>query len=253
MGATIFGQLASILFVSCWIARSSNEWLSWRGVNTARRRFIDYIYGWSKRLTRFSMIFVGWGTLGWIQAVSDKWFLTFANRIDDLGIYSLALQISYAPAAIALGATTQYLLPKIYRQSKKDLNSGKINEWLGRRFFSVSVVCTMVGGWCVYIAGMTMLGIGLISPQYGRAVGLMAPLFLSACLFFIAEIIKEELIITNRKLVLIIIKVIYFCVAVTLNWVACSLFPLEVIAWFNTLASKIYVIIVRISVYNKTT
>lgn len=248
VSATLFGQVMSIVFVGCCLGQTRKEWLSWRGIRNAQERFIGYVYSWNKELGKFSLVFVGWGTLGWMQAISEKWFLTFANRIDELGIYSLALQISYAPAAILLGATTQYVLPNIYQQSKKNLGSGKINEWLRGNTFTIAILSALIASYVVSKVGDIFFKVGLINAQYEGAVVLMAPLFISACLFFLGEVIKEELIVTKRRYLLTIVKFIYFLVAVVLNWIACWFFPLEIVAWFNALSSLIYVCLIRLSV-----
>ena len=250
LGLSVLISLLSSVFV-CILLIFANKRLWYTTVITSisQYRNLEYIKLWSNKILSFSLIFVAWGSIAWIQAVADKWLLAIAGRNVDVGVYAFALNLSFAPFAIVIGAVAQFVLPAIYSQSKNDLGPGIIQYWL-RTKSSLVFMALCLGGICInYSLVRLLIMVGIIEISYSQVLSLVVPMCIGAISFYLAEIIKEALVLSEQRQKLLIIKVGYVVVSVCLNAIACFYGTLPMVAWVNAIVNMLYLIVIFLDIY----
>lgn len=73
---------------------------------------------WENKLWHYSIPFLGWGIISWVQQNSDKWALGFLSSTEEVAKYAVLFQLGYLPIAILSGILIDLLEPIFFEYAE---------------------------------------------------------------------------------------------------------------------------------------
>lgn len=125
--AVLIGYCIAISIVLCFQAFSLNKLLFSKiklsnfdkcGQTLSTETKIRQTFFWKQNIWQYAWPFAAWGSFTWAQQVSDLWSLKIFTSIHDVGLYSVAFQLGFAPIVL-LNSVIQLFLGPI------------LNQWVG--------------------------------------------------------------------------------------------------------------------------
>lgn len=75
------------------------------------------IHRWSSQIWLYSKPFVVFNMFTWLQASSDRWALETFATTQDVGLYTVLMQLGYAPISIVTGLAMTFISPILFQRS----------------------------------------------------------------------------------------------------------------------------------------
>lgn len=72
---------------------------------------------WEKKIWHYSKPFVYFNAFTWVQASADRWALDLFTTTNDVGLYTVLLQLGYTPIGMIAGLVTTLIAPILFQRS----------------------------------------------------------------------------------------------------------------------------------------
>lgn len=83
---------------------------------------------WQKRIWSYSWPFSAWGIFTWLQQASDRWALKHFSTTEDVGLYSVLVQLSFTPIMLATTSLMSFIMPILFQRVGDASESHRIEK-----------------------------------------------------------------------------------------------------------------------------
>lgn len=101
---------------------------------------------WADKIWEYSKPFVYFNTFTWVQASSDRWALDVFGTPQDVGLYTVLLQLGFTPIAIFIGLISTLIAPILFQRSGDTVDPSRNIEAhkLAWQITAIILLCTLI-------------------------------------------------------------------------------------------------------------
>ena len=183
---------------------------------------------WDKEIWRYSQPFIFFNAFTWIQSSSDRWALDYFASTDDVGLYSVLIQLGYMPMAIVANLMTTLVGPILFQRSGDGLDP-KRNADVHKRAWQIVVVTiaiTLLISLASYFVHNLIFSI-LTSDRYRSVSYLLPYMILAGGVFSAGQVLSLKLMSDLNTKALIWPKIITSAIGALLSFVGAYLMGVE--------------------------
>jgi O-antigen/teichoic acid export membrane protein len=197
-----------------------------------------------RQVTSYSIPFVGWGFIGWIQLSGERWIMGGLLSTSDVGRYGLGAALIQSSAVVAFNVLAQYVTPIIYEKysdpdpqvRKQGLRIIKVCGWATLGIFAGS-------GFLFYIAGADI--IRLISNRaFILKPELLLALTIGLGLFSVGQMMTTAGLAAQRPRIYMVPKIIAAVIALVAYTLGCVLAGIDGVVVAVVVTNGVYVLLV---------
>jgi len=197
-----------------------------------------------KTILKYSLPFVLWGALAWVQGNGERWVISRLLSTGDVGRYGLAYGLVANSAALAFGIMAQYITPVVYQSFSSGTVEGRTRALDLIRLHAVATA--LVFG---VVGAMLFFWGGFIIPLLSNADfvldgGFLFLLTAGIGIFHMAQSLTAVGMALRKPEIYMRAKVVAAIASVVLYCVGCYLLGLVGIALAMIGVSLIYLVIV---------
>jgi O-antigen/teichoic acid export membrane protein len=164
-------------------------------------------------LLRFAWPFSIWGAFAWMQSAADRWVVAASLSREDLGVYTLAVQLgAIAPLILSQGLNT-LLQPGVFRPFRTRAERRDYVRKALRIAVAVYAAATLAGFALVFLLGPWLVT-AVARPAYAESAILWRYTLLSSGVFYLGELIALPCMVEEKPHWLLPGKVVGGLVAV---------------------------------------
>jgi len=149
---------------------------------------------WARKIRDYARPFALWGILGWAQQSSTRWALEFLTTTENVGLYSVLNQLSYAPIVIFTSMAMTLLMPIFFERYGDGSNQSKIQEvkLLTRAIVITGLIVTAISFISTFYLHSYIFNI-FVGKSFSSVSFLMPYLVLAGGIFAVAQIYASQI------------------------------------------------------------
>jgi O-antigen/teichoic acid export membrane protein len=198
---------------------------------------------WCHKVWHYSWPFYVWGLFAAAQAYSDRWAVSTFLSFRDVGLYTVTVQIFYAPISILISASSQLLSPFFYAKIER---TAQVYRCSAAKVQIISVV-SVIGSICLasvvfaVLWGSSLL-IFFMGEEYVHMQKYVPWIVLSSSMFGCGQLLQLYFMSLNITKSLLHIKIYTSVLCILLNIVGVQIWGLSGIVASGVIFSAIYLI-----------
>jgi O-antigen/teichoic acid export membrane protein len=83
---------------------------------------------WKRKIWIYSLPFMTWGIFGWAQQSSASWTLSMLTTTEEVGFYSILMQLGYAPIQLFTGLVLTFITPILFTRAGDSTSETRNNS-----------------------------------------------------------------------------------------------------------------------------
>lgn len=191
-----------------------------------------------RKVTQYSLPFVLWGGISWLQSSSERWVINGMLTSADVGRYGLAANIINSSAVLLFNIFTQFITPIIFsnfaeeRSVHKALGLIRIYTWVTLFLFGfVAVVLFLFGGFLIPL---------LSSKAFAVDSSLLLLLTFGIGMFYLGQTLTTVGLALKKPQTYVAAKVVSALLSIVFYIAGCHWFGILGIAYAIVLVNVIY-------------
>lgn len=160
------------------------------------------------RIFSYSLPFVGWGFIGWMQLSGERWIMGGMLNTADVGRYGLGATLIQSSAVVAFNVLSQYVTPIIY-EKYSDPNPGMRTRALGiiKTCGWITVVLFLVAAIFLYYGGELIINL-VSKPEFAMEPVLLFALTIGLGFFYLGQMMISAGLAAQRPRMYIAPKIL---------------------------------------------
>lgn len=178
----------------------------------------DPTYRWTSQIWIYSKPYVMFNLFTWLSSSSDRWALATFATTEDVGLYTVLMQLGYTPISVATGLVMTFMSPIIFQRSGQATDSVRLasaKRLIWRLTWS-ALGLTVFGFLAALLLHETIFRF-FVDEKYRLISYLLPWMVLAGGLFATGQILTEKLLSDLNSKALVIPKIISSMIGVLLN------------------------------------
>jgi O-antigen/teichoic acid export membrane protein len=216
--SAILGFLISSLAVTIFQARSLSAFFNNQKIQEKKNQKIKK---WVVDIWIYSIPYLPWTIIIWMQQSSGRWFLQFYSSTSEVGVFAALFQLGFSPVLLLSGIAITFLQPIFYERTKI-IN----NKMVDNSGVTILIRPILVIGGCVAVLSFILTNFLheeifnlFVAEAYSGSSFLMPWLVLAAVLFGMSEVLLLKLQGDMKSVLLSKLKVITGLFGILLNYI----------------------------------
>ncbi len=182
----------------------------------------DLVRAIVRQVTSYSIPFVGWGFISWIQMSGERWIMGGLLSTSDVGRYGLGAALIQSSAVVAFNVMAQYVTPIIYEKysdpdlqiRQRGLRIIQLCGWVTMGIFAVS-------GLLFYFAGAEIIRL-ISNRDFLLEPELLLGLTIGVGLFYVGQMMTTAGLAAQQPRIYMVPKIIGAAFALGAYTIGCS-------------------------------
>jgi O-antigen/teichoic acid export membrane protein len=196
---------------------------------------------WWKDIWTYSWPFASWGLFTWAQVASDRWALQLVTTTQEVGLYTVLLQLGYYPMSMATGMAIQLLTPIFYQRAGDATDILRI-VGVGNLSWRLTEFALAATGVCFLLALCFhgQLFHILVGKQYASISYLLPWTLLAGGIFAAGQSTTLNLMSQNKTQAMALAKIVTAVSGVIFNFAGAYLLRIKGVVFAGVLFSVFY-------------
>ena len=248
-GATANSALIGYIIALCFVLISQKIFIKKilgpedNQSSNAHKDLSDKSTNWFFNIWLYAWPFASWGFFTWAQQVSDIWSLKFFSTTAEVGLYTVAFQLGFAPIVLINGVVLLYLGPILNQKINQifDINNNRYVHTVTWVTVIASMILTSIFFSITYIYSEQIFTI-LVSNTFQAASVYFPWLILAGGFFSAGQILSLKLMSEFKTQKMIGVKICTALLGLALNILGAYTFGMKGVVGSMILFSFTYFI-----------
>lgn len=209
---------------------------------------------WCYKVWHYSWPFYVWGLFVAAQASSDRWAVSTFLSFRDVGLYTVTVQLFYAPITILISASSQFLSPIFYSKIERTAQAFRCSAAQVQIISVVSVIGSICLASVVFaiLWGSSLL-IFFMGEEYVHMQQYLPWIVLSSSMFGCGQLLQLYFMSLNITKSLLPIKIYTSILCISLNIVGVQFWGMSGVVASGVIFSAIYLIAISATMWTHWT